>query len=281
MKPIPYPATTRAKGWRFELDMERVRQSDTWALAGPALRPWLMMLWAVAWEQTPCGSLPKDDELIAARLEMPLEDFRAARSKLMRGWWEADDGRLYLDTIVERVREMLERRAKDADRTARSRASRAKPHDDHDGVTRDSQVSSPPVPEPVSTSLRSVDVGAAGRGTRLPEDWEPSEADRDFCRERRPDLDIETTALVFRNFWTSKTGKAATKLSWAKTWQNWVIGQKPGPVRQHDPPKQQESFYERDLRLKRQRFYENAGLPVPNETPVMKDIIREPERIAG
>ena len=29
----PYPAITRAKGWRFELDYEQVDQSDTWALA--------------------------------------------------------------------------------------------------------------------------------------------------------------------------------------------------------------------------------------------------------
>ena len=71
-RPAPYPADTRAKGWRFELDMEQVRQSDTWALSPAEARPWLLLEWAVAWEQTPCGSLPNDDTLIAARLEMPV-----------------------------------------------------------------------------------------------------------------------------------------------------------------------------------------------------------------
>lgn len=109
-KPAPYPGDTRAKGWRFELDMEKVRQSDTWALANSATRPWLLMMWATAWEQVPCGSLPNDDELIAARLGMDLKLFAKARSVLLRGWWLADDGRLYHDTIVGLVQEHRKRR---------------------------------------------------------------------------------------------------------------------------------------------------------------------------
>ncbi|KDC15408.1 DUF1376 domain-containing protein [Bordetella bronchiseptica] len=128
-KPAPYPADTRAKGWRFELDHERIRQSDTWALAAPEIRPWLLMLWMTAWEQTPCGSLPQDDELIAARIGMPLDQFRAVRSRLLRGWWLADDGRLYHDTLAERVLEMIERRDGERNRKAeyreRKKAERA------------------------------------------------------------------------------------------------------------------------------------------------------------
>lgn len=119
--PAPYPSDTRAKGWRFELDHERIRQSDTWALAAPEVRPWLLMLWMTAWEQTPCGSLPQDDELIAARIGMPLDQFRAARSRLLRGWWLADDGRLYHDTLAERVLEMIERRDGERNRKAEYR----------------------------------------------------------------------------------------------------------------------------------------------------------------
>ncbi|WP_157382579.1 DUF1376 domain-containing protein [Burkholderia ubonensis] len=123
LRPPPYPSDTRAKGWRFELDHERIRQSDTWALAAPEIRPWLLMLWMTAWEQTPCGSLPDDDELIAVRLGMPLDQFVASKNRLLRGWWLADDGRLYHDTMTERVREMLahrdgERTRKAAQRTA-------------------------------------------------------------------------------------------------------------------------------------------------------------------
>ncbi|HDR9081265.1 TPA: hypothetical protein QDA98_003875 [Burkholderia vietnamiensis] len=118
MAAIPYPSDTRAKGWRFELDLERIERSDTWALTPADLRPWLLMLWSTAWQQEPCGSLPANDELIAARIGMKTSVFVKNRDKLMRGWWMADDGRLYHNTIVTRVLEMLETRDKERNRKA-------------------------------------------------------------------------------------------------------------------------------------------------------------------
>ena len=114
----PYPAETRAKGWRFELDLERIEQSDTWALAPADLRPWLLMLWATAWKQVPCGSLPEDDQLVAVRIGMKPTQFAKARSILMRGWWKADDGRLYHDTVAARVLDMLGAKGKERQRKA-------------------------------------------------------------------------------------------------------------------------------------------------------------------
>lgn len=118
----PYSADTRAKGWRFELDLERVMQSDTWALASPDTRPWLLMLWTVAWQQVPCGSMPSDDALIAARLGMKPAAFKKAKDVLLRGWWRASDGRLYHGTIVERVQDMLGRKEGERKRKAEYRA---------------------------------------------------------------------------------------------------------------------------------------------------------------
>jgi hypothetical protein len=117
----PYPADTRAKGWRFELDLEQIDQSDTWALTPSELRPWLLMLWASAWRQTPCGSLPDDDALIAVRIGMKATQFTKQKSMLMRGWWKAVDGRLYHDTIAKRVVEMLAARDKERNRKAEYR----------------------------------------------------------------------------------------------------------------------------------------------------------------
>lgn len=97
-------------------------QSDTWALAAPDVRPWLLMLWATAWQQKPCGSMPSDDMLIAARLGMTVKVFAKVKAILLRGWWLAEDGRLYQDTIVERVLEMLEHKNKEKQRKAAYRA---------------------------------------------------------------------------------------------------------------------------------------------------------------
>ena len=117
----PYPADTRAKGWRFELDLEQIDQSDTWALTPPDLRPWLLMLWASAWRQTPCGSLPDDDALIAVRIGMKANVFSKHKTMLLRGWWKAEDGRLYHETISVRVTEMLAARDKERNRKAEYR----------------------------------------------------------------------------------------------------------------------------------------------------------------
>ena len=122
MDATPYPADTRAKGWRFEVDYERVLQSDTWALATARQRPLLLMLWFVAWQQTPAGSLPDSDELIAARLGMTAHDFAEDKSILMRGWWKASDGRLYHAALTEIVLEMIDRKSREKQRKADYRA---------------------------------------------------------------------------------------------------------------------------------------------------------------
>ncbi len=146
----PYPATTKAGGFKFELDCERIAQSDTWALAAARQRPLLLMLWFIAWQQTPCGSLPADDMLIAARLGMDAEAFQHDKAILLRGWQEASDGRLYHLVVTELVLEMMSRKAGNAKRQAdyrqrRQSASRDGQSDEKHGtdaaVTRYSGVS--------------------------------------------------------------------------------------------------------------------------------------------
>jgi len=114
----PYPADTRAKGYRFELDYERIVQSDTWALASMRQRQQLLMFWFVAWQQTPCGSMPDSDELIAVRIGLDAEEFERSRAILLRGWERAGDGRLYHPVVSEMVLEMLARKSREANRKA-------------------------------------------------------------------------------------------------------------------------------------------------------------------
>lgn len=124
----PYPGDIRAKGWRFELDYERIEQSDTWALATPEMRPWLLMIWLTAWKQAPCGSLPANDLLIAARIGMPDRQFAAHRDILLRGWWLASDGRLYHPALTDHVLAMSKKRRDDATRVQALRKRAASVH---------------------------------------------------------------------------------------------------------------------------------------------------------
>ena len=154
--------------------MERARQSDTWTLATAEARPWLLMMWATAWEQTPCGSMPNDDELIAARIGMPLKTFTKFRPILLRKWWLADDGRLYHDVLVQRVMEMMQTRRKESDRKALARARNAA------SVPQDS-IGVPAVSHGTTTGLPPESDTGTGTGTNL----KPEEKAKP-ARERAP-----------------------------------------------------------------------------------------------
>ena len=150
----PYPGDTKSKGWRFELDYERCLGSDTWALCPPEIRPWLLMLWAESWRAVPAGTFSNDDEVIAARIGMPLNLFRAHREVLMRKWVLHSDGRLYHHVVTERVLSLIGYRSAEAMRKSAYR-SRQRNQEPTPNVPRDSRgippSATPPEPEPASS----------------------------------------------------------------------------------------------------------------------------------
>ena len=64
---------------------------------------------------------------------------------------------------------------------------------------------------------------SADRATRLPDDWQPSQADIDFALEEGlDDGHIQRTADRFRDHWHAAPGERGRKLDWSATWRNWV-----------------------------------------------------------
>ena len=57
------------------------------------------------------------------------------------------------------------------------------------------------------------------RGSRLPDDWQPSKADQQYAMDLR--LAWQRTAEDFRGYWLAKAGKDAVKMDWSLTWQAW------------------------------------------------------------
>lgn len=157
----PYPDDLAAKGWSLDLDYERIEQSDTWAIASPEQRPWLLMLWLMSWRQVPIASLPNDDRLIAARIGMPLERFVEWRDVLLSGWSLATNGRLYHATLTKVALKMASKRDKDRTRVANFRAKHQRTSEDSADVTRytdvtntNVRVSSSPSPSPSPIEVR-------------------------------------------------------------------------------------------------------------------------------
>lgn len=96
------------------------------------------------------------------------------------------------------------------------------------GATSDAHPNSPPnTQESESESDSTIAPQTAAhtaakggkRGARLPENWQPSEADREYAAARG--IDVQRIADDFRGYWLAKAGKDAVKLDWSLTWQGW------------------------------------------------------------
>jgi hypothetical protein len=63
---------------------------------------------------------------------------------------------------------------------------------------------------------------APTKGTRLSQDWRPSEKGWEFAKAKlggQAEVEFEK----FQNYWLAKSGQNATKLDWDRTWHNWVL----------------------------------------------------------
>ncbi|PCN46988.1 hypothetical protein Csp2054_14185 [Curtobacterium sp. 'Ferrero'] len=74
------------------------------------------------------------------------------------------------------------------------------------------------------------------RGTRLERSWQPSAETVDRMRAEAPGIDLRREHEVFVDYWTSKTGQAATKADWDATWRNWMR-RKADDVAKRDQPR--------------------------------------------
>jgi uncharacterized protein YdaU (DUF1376 family) len=74
-------------------------------------------------------------------------------------------------------------------------------------------------------------------GSRLSDEWLPSEEDRAFATAQG----LNSQAILFeadrfRDHWVSKAGRDGAKLDWPATWRNWVRNGRTRS-RAHDPPR--------------------------------------------
>ena len=66
------------------------------------------------------------------------------------------------------------------------------------------------------------------RGTALPETWTLPDDWKTWAEKERPDIDPQTAADSFRDYWVAKPGKDGRKADWLATWRNWVRNQRSG-----------------------------------------------------
>jgi hypothetical protein len=102
---------------------------------------------------------------------------------------------------------------------------------------RESQDPDPTRPDPTPTTSaddfeREGSTSAAGatsaprergpRGSRIPDDFEVTPSMVSWARENAPHANGRVETDKFRDYWTAKSGKDATKIDWSATWRNWM-----------------------------------------------------------
>ncbi|KAF1005452.1 MAG: hypothetical protein GAK28_03204 [Luteibacter sp.] len=60
------------------------------------------------------------------------------------------------------------------------------------------------------------------RGTRLPNDWQPSPELIAWARTDHPQVNLRIEVPKFRDYWHAKAGKDAAKRDWSGTFRNWI-----------------------------------------------------------
>jgi hypothetical protein len=89
------------------LEIERLRRSRAWIFAKrqPELGFYMLNLWAAAFHERPAASVENDDDILAALAECDPSRWPDVREKVLRGWVECSDGRLYHPVVAEKALE--------------------------------------------------------------------------------------------------------------------------------------------------------------------------------
>jgi len=173
------------------------------------------------------GPIPDEPRYIAGVCGCSLRKWSAIRARLIdAGKIAVRDGRI----TNQRAEKEIEIATKSACKLAESGSKGGLKRAENAAVARENNDieqaelkhrAHKPYPD-IDTSLRSVEKRAQARGSRLPIDWRPSEADWQSAREAGlTSKQAEAEALNFADYWHAKPGKDALKLDWPATWRSW------------------------------------------------------------
>lgn len=121
----PIPAECDLRGLPYmPVDVVALFDSDFFAISSGDGFKAAIALWGKSIYQTPAGSLPADERVLAA-LSYSQNNWGNVREDALYGWEQCSDGRLYHKVIAKFVREAWEGRCAQRARTAAARAVRA------------------------------------------------------------------------------------------------------------------------------------------------------------
>jgi len=176
------------------------------------------------------GSLPDDDEVLAGITKSSPEEWRSLRQvvakffRIRGGFWRQKrvEAELRDAEKIEKARRAAglkgaEVRWQTHGKGNRKRMAKAmrshSPPLDSPPTDSESEVEPPPISPPPNGAHDGRE-----QASRLPLDWQPDAADREFAGELG--LDAGKIADQFRDYWQAIPGRKATRLDWHATFRN-------------------------------------------------------------
>jgi len=220
--------------WRLIARKAGVRVGDVWAV-------WTRMMVRASASSERGMISGWDDEVEAVALDFEPEDVTAIREAMqgrvldgdrLSGWDKRQPKRERVDDSRDRV----------AAHRQRQKAQETAIHDDVTPCNASDDTETPRGEErreekniPPSPIGDVPPRSKNSRGSRLPDDWTPDEADSAFAAEHGVDANIE--AEKFRDHWHSKAGRGAVWLDWHAKWRSWVRDAKEINTKRNGAPK--------------------------------------------
>ncbi|MCD9029406.1 hypothetical protein LDO26_14520 [Luteimonas sp. BDR2-5] len=145
-------------------------------------------------------------------------DHEGRRIEVIPGGWRLLNHKLYRDRRDEGARRVQNREAAQRyrDRGRQQPSAEMLTPDDEGGSSAHSRCQIP------DTDKKQKQEHRRARGSRLPQEWQPGDADFEWALNERPDLDIRKEGERFRDYWIAKAGKDGIKADWPATWRNWI-----------------------------------------------------------
>ena len=169
------------------------------------------------------GPIAYDERRLARRMCCPIGTFNAIIADLI-----ADQKLIMCDGFLSNMRAEIELEKLNQKRLSASESAKTRWQEKPNKTTGESMRTHSECNANQSQSQsykKEIDksISKEKRGTRLSQDWEPS--DLDLQHAFKKGLSDDTTreqAERFRDYWISKAGAGGVKLDWAATWRNWI-----------------------------------------------------------
>jgi uncharacterized protein YdaU (DUF1376 family) len=173
--------------------------------------------------------LPNDDAALARILGIPTTEWDAVKASVKK-FFRAKNDRLHHKRCEQEIRAQVLRDRRLSERSKKSASTRSK-KTKHLASSPDLALCNVSVlssdPSNKTQVSRSEPVAARARKpTRLPDDWQPSQADIDAAvRKGLPIERIPAVAEKFKSYWVNKSNKDGLGRNWHLRWCTWVANE--------------------------------------------------------